>query len=112
MNLYKGLCTVLLATLFSVSVQAMEVNELPDPTNPYGPVAGAAPARGVQSILITPRRKQAIIHGRTFNVGDRVDNAVIVDILPYEVILNDGGHEKRMRLVPSLDKRKKEGGAS
>jgi MSHA biogenesis protein MshK len=101
----------LLATGFLVAVAAVaDVGDLPDPTNPSGH-AGAA-SSGVQSILITPQRRQAVIHGRTVRVGDRVGDAVVVDIQPYEVILNRGGRESRMRLVPRLEKQKKEGGAS
>jgi MSHA biogenesis protein MshK len=101
----------LLATGFLVAAAA-DVGDLPDPTNPSGHAGAGAASSGVQSILITPRRKQAVIHGRTVRVGDRVGDAVVVDIQPYEVILNRGGRESRMRLVPRLEKQKKEGGAS
>ncbi|MCK7577903.1 MAG: hypothetical protein MZV65_20445 [Chromatiales bacterium] len=43
-------------------------------------------------------------------VGDRVGDAVVVDIRPYEVILNRGGRESRLRLVPRLDRVKGEDG--
>jgi MSHA biogenesis protein MshK len=82
---------------------------MPDPTRPSGWRADdRAPAAGVQSILISPQRKVAVVHGRTVTVGDRVGDAVVVDILPYEVILNRGGRETRLRLVPRLDKTKSE----
>lgn len=104
--------TIVFATGLVAAV-AVVAEELPDPTNPAGQMATrSAPVRGVQSILITPQRKQAVINGRSLAVGDRVNNAVIVDIQPYEVILKRGGVETRMRLVPRLDKQKKEGGAS
>jgi hypothetical protein len=110
-GILRKVAAVFATSLVAVAAVAVEVGDLPDPTNPAGYATGASPS-GVQSILITPRRKQAVIHGRTLNVGDRVGDAVIVDILPYEVILNRGGQENRMRLVPRLDKQKKEGGAS
>ncbi len=103
---------ILSATCFlAASAQAMDAGDLPDPTNP-GHAAGGGSPSGVQSILITPQRKQAVIHGRSVSVGDRVGDAVVVDILPYEVILNRSGRESRMRLVPRLEKQKTEGGAS
>lgn len=107
----RKLAAVLAPSLVAVAVVAAEMGDLPDPTNPGGYATGASPS-GVQSILITPRYKQAVIHGRRLRVGDRVGDAVIVDIKPYEVILDRGGRESRMRLVPRLDKQKKEDGAS
>jgi len=99
-----------IAVLFLAGLAvAGDLDGLPDPTRPPG--AGPA-ASGVQSILISPRGKQAVVHGRTVGVGDRVGDAVIVDIQPYEVILHRGGNESRMRLVPRLEKQKSEGGAS
>lgn len=83
---------------------------LPDPTRPSGWHGGEAPRAGVQSILVSPQRKVAVVNGRTVTVGDRVGDAVVVDIRPYEVILNRGGRESRMRLVPRLDKVKGEDG--
>lgn len=101
----------LTAALLSGAVAAGDLDNLPDPTNPGQATAGS-PSSGVQSILITPRGKQAVIQGRTVSVGDRVGDALVVDILPYEVVLSRGGRESRMRLVPRLEKQKTEGGAS
>ena len=92
-------------------VCADDLANLPDPTRPSGGGGGGG-ASGVTSILITPARKQAVVNGQTVRVGDRVGDAVVVDILSYEVILNRGGRESRMRLVPRLDKTKSEGGSS
>lgn len=111
-HLNHRVVTLLAAGFFAAGALAMESGDLPDPTNPGGPAGAGGPSSGVQSILITPRGKQAVIHGRTVSVGDRVGDAVVVDILPYEVILNRGGHETRMRLVPRLEKQKTEGRAS
>ena len=110
-SILRKVAAVLVTSLVAVAVVAAEVGDLPDPTNPAGYATGTSPS-GVQSILITPRYKQAVIHGRTVRVGDRVGDAVIVDIQSYEVILNRGGRESRMRLVPRLDKHINEGGAS
>lgn len=105
-----GQCAVMLAGLLSVSVQAMEVGDLPDPTNPHGAVSGGSPS-GVQSIYISPQRKTAVVHGRTVTIGDRVGSAVVVDIHPYEVILRRDGRETSMRLTPRLDKQQPRSGS-
>jgi MSHA biogenesis protein MshK len=75
---------------------------LPDPTRPSGWRVEHAPRAGVQSILISPQRKVAVVHGQTVTVGDRVGDAVVVDIRPYEVILRRAGRETSLRLVPRL----------
>jgi MSHA biogenesis protein MshK len=103
-----GQAAVLLAGLLSLPLQAMDLDDLPDPTQPHH--AGAVSASGVQSILISPQRKVAVVHGRTVAIGDHVGDAVVVDIRPYEVILKRAGRESSLRLVPRLDKPKNEGG--
>ncbi|OGI51894.1 MAG: hypothetical protein A3B81_02900 [Candidatus Muproteobacteria bacterium RIFCSPHIGHO2_02_FULL_65_16] len=81
---------------------------LADPTRPQtdyvydGPVYGGGPV--LQSTMIAPGFKRAVISGRTYGIGDKLGRAVIVDIQPYEVVLKDGAGEKRLRLVPSLGK--------
>jgi hypothetical protein len=106
-------CGLLVVTgLMAGMAVAADLGDLPDPTNPAGGASAGTASSGVQSILISPRGKQAMIHGRTLGVGDRVGEAVIVDIQPFEVILKRGGRETRMRLVPRLEKQKSGGGAS
>lgn len=102
---------VLAMLVVAGTVRASDLGDLPDPTRPSGAATGGG-ASGLTSILVKPGRKQAVIHGRTVTIGDRVDDAVVVDIRPYEVILKRGGRESRMRLVPRLDKLQGEGGSS
>ena len=92
----------------AMTAQAADLGDLPDPTRPHGASAGNLAPSGVQSILISPQRKVAVVYGRTVTVGDRVGDAVVMDIRPYEVILNRGGRESRLRLVPRMDKTKSE----
>ena len=91
---------------------AIGVGELPDPTRPLGGRVVAAPVRIpvqappniLQSILVSPQRRQAVISGRTVGIGDRVGDAQVIEILPYEVVLQRGGQEVRMRLMARLNK--------
>lgn len=103
-----GQYAVLLAGLLSFPVQAMDLDDILDPTQPHR-TQMASPS-GVQSILITPHRKVAVVNGRSVVIGDHVGDAVVVDIRPYEVILKRAGRESSLRLVPRLDKLKSEGG--
>lgn len=85
---------------------------LSDPTQPADystpAAAGAERARGpvLQSTFIAPGRKRAIIDGRSVGIGDRVHDAQVVDIRPYEVVLRQGGRETSLRLIPQLIKQK------
>ncbi|MBI3775359.1 MAG: general secretion pathway protein GspB [Gammaproteobacteria bacterium] len=92
---------------------AVVLGELPDPTRPLGgraatplpaPAPVQAPANILQSILIAPQRRLAMINGRMLSVGDHLDDAVVTEIQPYEVVLQRGGQEVRMRLLSRLNK--------
>jgi len=100
--------------LWLVLGSAVHVNTmaapLPDPTRPMDAVApsGRGPAgdRGpvLQSTMVAPGHKLAIINGKQYGVGDSVAGGRIVDIRPYEVILVRGGLELSWRLFPELEK--------
>ncbi len=104
MGMYWKSSSMMLVGALALAAQAADMGDLPDPTRPHGASAGGRSASGVQSILISPQRKVAVVNGREVTVGDRVGDAVVVDIRPYEVILNRNGRESRLRLVPRLDK--------
>lgn len=80
---------------------------LPDPTRPSAP---DGPARTgpqeeeplLQSTLISPSRRLAVIGGRPYRVGDRLDGARVVAIRPYEVELDGTGGRRLLRLAPLL----------
>lgn len=95
--------------------------ELPDPTRPppelraaqssaQGGVNGASPAVDtgpvLQSVLISPTRKSAIIGGRTVGIGERYGNAQVVSIGEGEVVLKSGNKLRTLRLFPEVEKRK------
>lgn len=58
----------------------------------------------LQSTLISSGSRRAVIGGRSYNVGEKVGNAVITDIQPYEVVLKQANRETRLRLLPKLAK--------
>lgn len=65
---------------------------------PVGPV--------LQSTLVSPQRKSAVISGRSVKIGDTFEGALITDITPYEVRLSKGGTQTSLRLLPKLAKEK------
>lgn len=87
-----------------------ELRQLPDPTRPYQP--GTAPVTAqeavtgpeLQSTMISPTFRRAVISGRTYKQGDKIDGAVITNIQPYAVTLKRGGRETQLRLLPKLTK--------
>ena len=64
---------------------------------------GAMPV--LQSILISPSRRQAIISGKTVTVGEKVGDAKIVRITENTVILRNGRELQTLKLFPGIEKR-------
>lgn len=80
-------------------------DNLPDPTRPAGMSAAAVRQSGgaaLQTTIVSPGRSLAVINGRTVSVGDRIGDATIVEIRPYEVVLRSRTGIKVMRMVPPL----------
>jgi len=102
----------LIATLASITAAAQV--GLPDPTRPPDRAAaaegqngsGGAAARSahrVQSVLISPERKVAVIDGRAVPLGGRVDGARVVAITETGVTLERNGQKETLRLNPGVD---------
>lgn len=101
-------CVLALLLLVSGRIHA---ETLPDPTRPpleAGTVAnetGAPSGPLLQSILISPHRKAAIIDGKTVLLGERFEGGVLVGIGEGEVTVRTGGELKTLRLFPGVIKR-------
>lgn len=85
--------------------------QLADPTRP--PTASpetmsspaAAPAARLQSVLIAPGRKVAVIDGRTVKLGERIGDARVVAISPAQVTLQKGAERQTLQLHPGIEKK-------
>ena len=104
---------VALAAATATASSAMAANSLADPTRPSTraapstvPVEPVPQGPVLQSTLVAPERKVAVISGTRVKIGDVYEGARVVDIRPYEVLLSRGGHETRLRLMPKLAKEK------
>lgn len=85
---------------------------LADPTRPPAALGSSAadsdkpeepPA--LQSVLISPQRRVAIINGRSVQVGDKVGQARVARILENEVVLRDGKEVQVLKLFPQVEKK-------
>ena len=69
-----------------------------DPMQPYRAVAGpagsvAAPRFALTAVLISPTRRVAIVNGKPYECGERVNGAEILRIDPDAVHLREHGSE-------------------
>lgn len=83
---------------------------LPDPMRPP-PVLGAADGGAVdvalpvlQSVMLSPSRKMAIISGQAVALGGSYQGARLVKINESEVVLRNGSEVQTLKLFPDLDK--------
>lgn len=89
------------------------VAALPDPTQPMdfvarpgsaGPTAPIGPV--LQSTMVSPERKSAVISGKRVRIGDTFEGAKVTAITPYEVRMSRAGRETTLRMLPKLVKEK------
>lgn len=106
------LSMLLLASVAHAGAQ----DNFPDPTRPPAALGGggvastAASGPVLQSVLIAPRRKVAVISGETVQVGDRLGDARVTKIAEGEVVLVRGGQTQTLRLFPGIEKQRTKAG--
>ena len=95
---------------------------LKDPMRPPNVVPGLAAEEGarpqsarfqLQSVLISPHRKLAVIDGRTVLLGGKLDEATLVGISETQVTLKQGEQFSTLELYPGIERKpvQQEGGA-
>lgn len=92
----------LVALLFACVAQAAP---FADPTQP--PAArdageGLMSGPRIESILIAPDRRLAVISGQQVTIGTRVGSAVVVGITETEVVLRGADGDQTLKLFPEL----------
>lgn len=98
---------------FLLCLPLVHAQDLPDPTRPPAamdtrpePAAGTqAGGPMLQSVLISPTRKAAIISGRTVALGEKFGDARVVKITETEVVLRNGKEMQTLKLFPDIEKR-------
>ena len=100
--------------IFALFEYPARAENLPDPTRPLAvepealAAADAAAVRGgpvLQSVLISPGHKVAIISGETIKLGGMYGSAKVVKISEDGVVLNEGGSLQTLKLFPSVEKK-------
>ena len=103
-----AMTTLMLATIAGSAT----ANPYTDPTRPPMSAPSVSRAGGaasneqigpvLQSTMVSPYRKSAVISGKKVKIGDSYEGSVVVDITPYEVRMTRGGRETSLRLAPKL----------
>lgn len=99
---------VLAVTVTLLALAAAHADESPlrDPMQPYRPAEVAAAARpagpryDLTAVLIASARRVAVVNGKLYRQGDRVNGAEIIRIEPQAVHLRDGSKDLVVRLSP------------
>jgi MSHA biogenesis protein MshK len=98
-----------------LSLSAASADEaLRDPTRPpavlFAPDGGAKTETGpvLQSVLISPGRRTAVISGKSVTLGDQYGDARVVGIKETEVVLKTGSSLQTLKLFPDVEKRSAE----
>ena len=113
---------MLLAALMLCLSQLTTAEPLPDPTRPaidLGSSAGAsgavgtAPAdavvpRGLQSIIISPQHRAAIINGETVSLGGKYGNSRLVEVRENSIVLENAHGRQVMEMFPKVNIKKNE----
>lgn len=108
---------ILLATLLLCLPPAAAAGPLPDPTRPAidldAGAEGTAPAetapRGLQSTIISPHYRAAIINGETVRLGGKSGDSRLVEVREDSVVLqNARGRRRVMELFPKVSIKKNE----
>lgn len=100
------IAAALAAALLYGSAGAQIMN---DPTRPPPSVSavesGTPSARGpvLQSVIITPRRRSAIIDGERVEQGGRYGDSDVVSITENQVVLRSVGRTETVKLYPDVE---------
>jgi MSHA biogenesis protein MshK len=101
-----------LALSLVCALSIAHAEQFADPTRPPESMGmGALGEQGVssapmlQSVLISPERRLAIINGKTLKQGEKFGNATVTKITETEVVLQNGKDKQTLKLFPDIQKR-------
>jgi MSHA biogenesis protein MshK len=100
---------VLIAALIFLPVAVSAQSIVIDPTRPATGFSAEAPEGAVgnqlQSVMISPTRKAAIINGVVVELGGKYGDAVLMGVAEDEVVLRSGDSRQVLKLHPAVEKK-------
>ena len=72
---------------------------------PGGPAPGGSLGPRLQSVLIAPDRRLAIISGQQVRLGEKFGAGRVVRITESEVVISSGQGTRTLKLLPGAEKR-------
>lgn len=104
-------CCKMMLLLAALTANAAAAEALSDPMRPPVVVAPQADVSStptgpiLQSVMISPQRRAAIIGGQTVTIGGKFGNARVIKISESEVVLESDGKLQTLSLFPGVEKR-------
>ncbi len=110
-----GLKILIPALLLSLAQSTVLAESLPDPTRPSidlsssgASVAGEglpveAVPHGLQSVIISPQYRAAIINGETVKLGDKSGDSTLVEVRESSVVLQNAHGRRVLELFPKVN---------
>jgi len=101
-----ALCLALLAPGMALAQVGIDPTRPPDAVGATD--AGAGDGGGgmtLQSVMISPTSKTAIISGVAVKLGEKYGDAVLVKVAESEVVLRSGATSQVLKLYPGVEKR-------
>jgi MSHA biogenesis protein MshK len=100
---------LLVALAGAMGSSAAQPQIMTDPTRPpVGIFADApdatAPGNQLQSVMISPTRRAAIINGVVVELGAKYGDAVLMQVAEDEVVLRSGDSRQVLKLHPAVEK--------
>jgi MSHA biogenesis protein MshK len=101
---------ILLCVLAALMPPAVQSANFTDPTRPpnvadnqVAAVAGGGPR--LESVLIAPDRRLAVISGQQVRLGEKFGDGRVVRITASEVVIRSGDSTETLKLFPAVEKK-------
>ena len=106
---HTSLAVTLALMIYCASAMAQVGNDPTRPPSGFGTtgtdVDVADGGMVLQSVMITPTSRAAIIGGVTVKLGEKYGDAVLVKVAENEVVLKSGTTSQVLKLYPGVEKR-------
>ena len=103
-----GFCTpCFFCCLFSVFSSPGTAQTLIDPTRPPSELSVSGAPSDLQSIIIFPKRRAAIINGQTVELGGKAGDVKLIEVKEGSVVLQGAKGRQVLTLFPNVNINKK-----